>query len=433
MHPLHAHYAMAAAAAQQQMQHQQIQMQQQMQRAGAMRPIVPAAVPAAAAAAYARSVAQPVAAQAGLPAEDGPAVLELKRFLADAPKLWAHQAGEPPVRKYKMANGEEISCVLWKGRFFITGTDVVKVLAFRFGAAGRSIMNPKKFEEGVFSDLRNLKPGLDAVLEEPRSEFLEFLHRNGCIRTQKKQKVFFWDKVPHDTLFQEAMERNYKRATSMLSIANMMAVPELLKQYVMLNSAMGGAQPYAHSQLLPPAGAQQFVPARPQPEAPAAKRPSLSFTPAQRTFEPGFSLPRAQSEGSVAALAAKRPADEPVELDDFGYAYLELGAELRSPAAIEPEAPVCGTLDTANLFGGCPAADEMLALPPSPLIVDPHIAVGASDAPGASSLTASDLFWEKAPLTPLGDDPMGSFGGVSNAIEGRNGTVGLPWANLWAD
>jgi len=26
----------------------------------------------------------------------------------------------------------------------------------------------KKFEEGVFSDLRNLKPGVDACLEEPK-------------------------------------------------------------------------------------------------------------------------------------------------------------------------------------------------------------------------------------------------------------------------
>lgn len=426
MHPFHAHYAMAAA------QHQmsQSQSQQRMQGGSAMRPIVPAAMPAGGS--YARAMAPSGAiagaAQAGVPAEEGAAVAELKRFLADAPKLWAHVAGEPPVRKFKMANGEEISCVLWKGRFFVTGTDVVKVLAFRFGAAGRSIMNPKKFEEGVFSDLRNLKPGLDAVLEEPRSEFLEFLHRNGCIRTQKKQKVFFWDKVPHDTLFQEAMERNYKRATSMLSIANIMAVPELLKQYVMLNTAMGGHAPvpYGHGPLV---AAPYGAPRPAAQEIPAAKRPSLSFTPVQRPFAPPAALPRSSSEGSVAALAAKRPAEDAAELDDFGYAYLELGAGIPSPS----EAPVCGTLDAANMFGGCTAGDEMLALPPSPLIVDPHMASAGAEAPGSSALTASDLFWEKAPLTPLGDDPMGAFGGVSNAIEGRNGAVGLPWANLWTD
>jgi hypothetical protein len=30
------------------------------------------------------------------------------------------------------------------------------------------VRNMKKFEEGVFSDLRNLKPGVDACLEDPK-------------------------------------------------------------------------------------------------------------------------------------------------------------------------------------------------------------------------------------------------------------------------
>lgn len=33
----------------------------------------------------------------------------------------------------------------------------------------------KKFEEGVFSDLRNLKPGVDACLEEPKVRAKPFL------------------------------------------------------------------------------------------------------------------------------------------------------------------------------------------------------------------------------------------------------------------
>ena len=37
-----------------------------------------------------------------------------------------------------------------------------------FQAFGRPVRNMKKFEEGVFSDLRNLKPGVDACLEEPK-------------------------------------------------------------------------------------------------------------------------------------------------------------------------------------------------------------------------------------------------------------------------
>ncbi|KAM0100985.1 hypothetical protein ACP6JE_004408 [Aspergillus fumigatus] len=76
---------------------------------------------------------------------------------------------------------------------------------------GRPVKNSKKFEEGIFSDLRNLKAGTDATLEEPKSPFLDFLYKNNCIRTQKKQKVFYWYSVPHDRLFLDALERDLKR------------------------------------------------------------------------------------------------------------------------------------------------------------------------------------------------------------------------------
>jgi transcription factor STE12 len=95
--------------------------------------------------------------------------------------------------------------------FHISGTDIVRCLAFRFQAFGRPVRNSKKFEEGIFSDLRNLKAGTDATLEEPKSPFLDFLYKNNCIRTQKKQKVFYWYSVPHDRLFLDALERDLKR------------------------------------------------------------------------------------------------------------------------------------------------------------------------------------------------------------------------------
>ena len=87
----------------------------------------------------------------------------------------------------------------------------MRCLAFRFQAFGRPVKNSKKFEEGIFSDLRNLKSGTDASLEEPKSQFLDFLYKNNCIRTQKKQKVFYWYSVPHDRLFLDALERDLKR------------------------------------------------------------------------------------------------------------------------------------------------------------------------------------------------------------------------------
>ena len=109
--------------------------------------------------------------------------------------------------------------------FHISGTDIVRCLSFRFQAFGRPVKNSKKFEEGIFSDLRNLKSGTDASLEEPKSAFLDFMYKNNCIRTQKKQKVFYWYSVPHDRLFLDALERDLKRE-KMGQEATTMAVSE---------------------------------------------------------------------------------------------------------------------------------------------------------------------------------------------------------------
>ncbi|KAG8908969.1 homeodomain transcription factor ste12 [Tulasnella sp. 403] len=117
----------------------------------------------------------------------------------------------PALNRFLLPSGEYVSCVLWNGLYHITGTDIVRALVFRFDAFGRPVRNMKKFEEGVFSDLRNLKPGTDACLEEPKSPFLDLLFKYQCIRTQKKQKVFYWFSVPHDRLFLDALERDLKR------------------------------------------------------------------------------------------------------------------------------------------------------------------------------------------------------------------------------
>jgi transcription factor STE12 len=153
---------------------------------------------------------------------------ELKLFLATAASSWdeAHDNNNDydaahPLKKFHLPTGESISCVLWEGFYLITGTDIVRSLHARFHAFGRPVTNTKKFEEGVFSDLRNLKPGLDARLEDPKSDLLEMLYKNDCIRTQKKQKVFFWYSVPHDRLFLDALERDLKREKLALAPSTM--------------------------------------------------------------------------------------------------------------------------------------------------------------------------------------------------------------------
>ncbi|KAF2669218.1 STE-domain-containing protein [Microthyrium microscopicum] len=150
-------------------------------------------------------------AHASLPAEAILALQQvdnLKYFLISAPVDWSP---EQVIRRFLLPTGEYISCVLWNNLFHISGTDIVRCLSFRFQAFGRPVKNSKKFEEGIFSDLRNLKSGTDASLEEPKSPFLDFLYKNNCIRTQKKQKVFYWYSVPHDRLFLDALERDLKR------------------------------------------------------------------------------------------------------------------------------------------------------------------------------------------------------------------------------
>ncbi|KAG5942635.1 hypothetical protein E4U53_007206 [Claviceps sorghi] len=132
----------------------------------------------------------------------------LKYFLISAPVDWQ---SDQYIRRFLLPTGEYVSCVLWNNLFHISGTDIVRCLSFRFQAFGRPVKNSKKFEEGIFSDLRNLKSGTDASLEEPKSAFLDFLYKNNCIRTQKKQKVFYWYSVPHDRLFLDALERDLKR------------------------------------------------------------------------------------------------------------------------------------------------------------------------------------------------------------------------------
>ncbi|KAJ3203663.1 homeodomain transcription factor ste12 [Dinochytrium kinnereticum] len=167
----------------------------------------------------------------------------LKLFLATAPSTWDP---DQVIKHFTLPSGENVSCVLWNNLFHITGTDIVRSLTFRFAAFGRPVKNMKKFEEGVFSDLRNLKPGIDATLEEPRSEFLEFLFKANSIRTQKKQKVFYWFSVPHDRLFMDALERDLKReslgiepTTVAIHPMPLTATIELAKQQCLLSIPKG--------------------------------------------------------------------------------------------------------------------------------------------------------------------------------------------------
>ncbi|KAJ8583958.1 STE-domain-containing protein [Rhizopogon salebrosus TDB-379] len=93
------------------------------------------------------------------------------------------------MNRFLLPSTEYVTCVPWNLRYHITGTDIVRALAFRFEASGDH-------------DLRSLKPEVDACLEEPEYQ---------CIHTQKKQQIFYWWSVPHDRLFLDALECDLKR------------------------------------------------------------------------------------------------------------------------------------------------------------------------------------------------------------------------------
>lgn len=105
---------------------------------------------------------------------------DLQIFLNAAPALLHEELQQIPpeernqarMKRFLLPSGDYISCIWWEGIFHITGTDVVRSLVFRFEVTGRPVRNLKKFEEGVFSDLRNLKPGVASVMEEAKVRLL---------------------------------------------------------------------------------------------------------------------------------------------------------------------------------------------------------------------------------------------------------------------
>ncbi|KAL1919233.1 uncharacterized protein VTP21DRAFT_1925 [Calcarisporiella thermophila] len=144
-------------------------------------------------------------------------IAALRQFLATAPMAMDFSS---PLYRYPLPMvDQDISCVFYRDAFYISSTDILRALVFRFAAFGRPVVNQKKFEEYVFSDLRNLRQGEDARVEEAGSEFLEQLLRAGCVRTLKKQKVYYWFSVPHDKLFFDVLERDLRRESNGLAPA----------------------------------------------------------------------------------------------------------------------------------------------------------------------------------------------------------------------
>ncbi|KKA29385.1 hypothetical protein TD95_005402 [Thielaviopsis punctulata] len=257
----------------------------------------------------------------------------LKYFLISAPVDWQP---DQYIRRFLLPTGEYVSCVLWNTLFHITGTDIVRCLSFRFQAFGRPVKNSKKFEEGIFSDLRNLKSGTDASLEEPKSPFLDFLYKNNCIRTQKKQKVFYWYSVPHDRLFLDALERDLKREkmgqeATTLAVAepalsfqydSSQSLYEQLTKAQQMNSSSFNAQQVSQGAAFPQAAAVAYT--QPQSNSPVMRSmesmppPQMMAQPVAPIVDPSMDPMGAYGAMAMAPVMTQQAAPIKREAADYG-------------------------------------------------------------------------------------------------------------------
>lgn len=131
---------------------------------------------------------------------------DLRDFLVAASRTW--QPSEE-CRRFTIF-GDCITCACWKNEGLVSGVDIVKTICalYRLNHLGDYPRDRRKFEEGIVSDLRNLKLGPDAYLEQANSPLLKFLFRINSVRTHKRQKVFKWVSVPFHRLYIDAVDRD---------------------------------------------------------------------------------------------------------------------------------------------------------------------------------------------------------------------------------
>ncbi|SDA02479.1 BZ3501_MvSof-1269-A2-R1_Chr12-3g03623 [Microbotryum saponariae] len=145
--------------------------------------------------------------------DSAPAQLHASRPRLNPSLLDGDLPTTPPSRtilRFKLSDQEGISCILWEDKFYITSTDILRIIAFRLKLLGGPgpLLSWKKLEGGVFSDLRNLKEGHGSIMLESKSKLLQLLFQHRCVRSQKKQKIFLWQSVPHEQLYRSTVNRH---------------------------------------------------------------------------------------------------------------------------------------------------------------------------------------------------------------------------------
>jgi uncharacterized Zn-finger protein len=101
-------------------------------------------------------------------------------------------------------SNEFISSFYWNEDYYISVIDILKITKFQLKLLGYKIIKQKKFEGYIFSILRSIK---NFKCETSNSKLLNLMYIGNCIRTQKKQKIFYWNNFPHEEIFYEFLDK----------------------------------------------------------------------------------------------------------------------------------------------------------------------------------------------------------------------------------
>lgn len=123
------------------------------------------------------------------------------------------------VKKFHLSPNEFITCILWDGKCYITGHDIVMLI--KLFLDDNEMVEEKKLIENIWSALRSIK---NVRLETSKSELLRWLDLQGCVRTIKTQKLFEWSSVDYHDLIDIVKSKNarskqqqhYHNSTSIL-------------------------------------------------------------------------------------------------------------------------------------------------------------------------------------------------------------------------
>lgn len=101
----------------------------------------------------------------------------------------------------------------WEDSHYISTCDIVKLqkALYQLRIVDYNLRDIRLFEETIIGDLRTFRKNGIFILEKASSPLLCHMLTLNCIKTQKRQRVFLWNKFDHECMFEDAMKKERKR------------------------------------------------------------------------------------------------------------------------------------------------------------------------------------------------------------------------------